>query len=445
VTADVTLVSPYPTCKPSPESGGNAPGRPGTAGGEGTDGGGSRSGVAWYTRSLAQSLTARGARVHVVAPGEAGSLRTEMDGAVQVDRCFERGPAGPLRAVGAAVATGAPVVHVQHEAFLYGGPDSVPGVLLALARLRQARRGPVVTMHQVVEPASVDRGFTEIHRVNIPPPVARAGLATMQSSVARIASRLIVHEEAFRRILNRSVVFPLGANSLGEPDPISGHPNDGTWGGDHASADPVASRRASRRAEAGVGPGDLLALCFGFVAPYKGFERVLEAARLTGPRVKVVVAGSEHPRLQGQGYLEQLRSRYSDVALFTGFVPDEDVAGWFAAADAVLLPYPQPFSSSGVLADAIEHGVAALVSAPLAEVIGWPPEASLSLEPSRMASRLDELAADQPQLEQLTAQTVALQAGRSWAELAERHLALYQEVIDAQRSPRRTVRRGSRR
>lgn len=403
--ADVTLVSPYPN-----------PEQP------------SESGVAWYTQGLARALAGRGARVAVVAPGERTTLRTERDGTVEVNRCFSRGAAGALRAAGAALATGSPVVHVQHEAFLYGGPESVPSVLMGLARLRQAGRGPVVTMHQVVEPASVDRGFTDIHRVRIPPPLARAGLATMQGSVARIASTVIVHEPAFRRVVPGSVVLPLGGDhSVGLP------------------AGEVEPRRDELRAAAGVGPDALLVLCFGFVAPYKGFEAVLQAARLARPHVRVVVAGAEHPRLKGQGYLTGLQHRYGDAAFFTGFVPDDEVGAWFSAADAVVLPYPQPFSSSGVLAHAISYGVAALVSPQMGEVIGLPPEHSIPIDPAAMAENLSELALDRSRLAEVAARTAALRAGRSWAELAERHLELYQEVINAQSAPRRTARRGSRR
>lgn len=400
--ADVALVSPYPT-------------------GDHT----ARSGVAWYTRCLARSLTDAGASVTVFSPGDPPTFRAEMDGRVRVERCFRRGPAGAMKAASAALRADAPVVHVQHEAFLYGGADSVPGVLWSLARLRQASRGPVVTMHQVVEPSAVDRAFREVHQVNIPTPVARAGLATMQASVARIASRVIVHEQPFQRVLPGSVVFPLGGHRPPEPDRAT-------------------SARAGRfREESGAADDDLLVLCFGFVAPYKGVEAALQGAQLAGPRVKLVVAGAEHPRLRGRGYLDGLRARYGHAAYFTDFVPDEDVAPWFAAADAVLLPYPQPFSSSGVLALAISHGVPALVSAPLAAVIGCPPEASVPLEPGQLAARLDDLATDKAELARIAAWTAAQQAGRSWAEVAERHLALYEEVIHAQRASRRPARVGS--
>lgn len=405
MSADIALVSPYPSERD-----------PGS------------SGVAWYSQSLARALADAGAEVTVLAPGHvpAGGV-PDHDGPVRVDRRFGRGPRAALAALAAAGDTGAPVVHVQHEAFLYGGPASVPAVLAGLAGLRRAGRGPVVTMHQVVDPRSVDHRFTDMHRVSIPPVAARASLRGMQTAISRTASRVIVHEEAFRRTIPGAVVFPLGGGSTPAGGPA------------------VAARAAALRAEAGVPDGGLLALCFGFVAPYKGVELALEAARLAGPEVRLVVAGGEHPRLAGQGYLDGLRDRYGPVAAFTGYIDDADVSPWFLAADVVLLPYPQPFSSSGVLAHAVSHRVPTLVSSALAEVIGFPPEAALPPDPVGVAARLADLAGDRRGLAELAALTAGTGAGRSWPELAERHLGLYEEVVHAQRRAHRLPRRRPRR
>jgi glycosyltransferase involved in cell wall biosynthesis len=404
VIPDVTLISPYPS-----------PREPGA------------SGVAWYTRCLARALADAGAHVEVLAPASERDRGTDHDGPVRVFRPFRRGATGAARAAAAAVATRSPVVHLQHEAFLYGGPESVPSVLMGLARLRRAGRGPAVTMHQVVDPATVDRRFTEIHGVSLPAPVARAALTAMQSSIASLAQRVIVHEDDFCRTVPGAVRFPLGANLSAPPTAR------------------VSPRAAELRSSHRLRPEQLVVLCFGFVAPYKGLEVALQAARMAGPEVALVVAGGEHPRLAGNGYYESLRRTFGDTAAFTGFVDDGDVAAWFAASDAVLLPYPQPFSSSGVLADALAHDAAALVSAPLARVVGLPEEIAVPLDPSGLAARLLELARDRSQLDRLRAAVAGLQEGRSWPELAHRHLGLYGEVIDAQRLARRPVRLGPRR
>ncbi|HEX4865457.1 MAG TPA: glycosyltransferase [Acidimicrobiales bacterium] len=387
----------------------------------------SASGVAWYSQNLARALADEGASVTVLAPAEDADRSSELDGRVRVRRCFSRRPAGLLKAAGAALRSGAPVTHVQHEAFLFGGPQAVPGFLGCLGMLRGGGAGPVVTMHQVVSPEKIDRSFTELHRVGIPAPVARAAMSTLQGSIGRIARRTIVHEAAFAGTVRRSVVLPLGLRR----GPADAAPEGRT----RSEAPPVDFRAAN-----GIGPGDFLVLCFGFVAPYKGLEAALTAAELAGPPVHLVVAGAEHPRLAGQDYLEGLERRFGAIATFTGYVPEEDVSGWFQAADVALLAYPTAFSSSGVLALAVEHGVPALLSSALGEVVGLPSRAGTSIEPSLLADRLRALASRGTDLAELARWTTALSEGRSWPHVAKRHLEIYEEVTNAQRAASRSHR-----
>ena len=399
---DVALIAPYP--------------RPGAPSG---------SGVAWYSQNLARALSDEGASVTVLAPAEDAARSSELDGRVQVRRCFARRAAGLLKASREALRSGAPVTHVQHEAFLFGGPEAVPGLIGGLAMLRRGGAGPVVTMHQVVSPAKIDRSFTELHRVPIPAPLARVGMSTLQGSISRIARRTIVHESAFASTVRGSVVLPLGTNRA------TAQSN----GGDRSL--PSGSRMDVRAAN-GISAQDFLVLCFGFVAPYKGLETALTAVEIAGPPVRLVVAGAEHPRLSGQGYLDGLERRFGATTTFTGYVREEDVSGWFRAADVVLLAYPSAFSSSGVLALAVEHGVPALLSPALAEVVGLPRRAATSLEPSLLAERLTVLARRGTEIAELARWTVGLSEGRSWPQVARRHLEIYEEVTNAQRSASRS-------
>jgi len=398
MTTDVALVTPYPVRA-----------------------GRSHSGVAWYSQSLAHALSDAGLSVTVLAPVTGGNASAETDGAVRVRRCFARGPRALLDAASAAVATGAPVSHVQHEAFLYGGPAAMPGLVGGLARLRRAGSGPVVTMHQVVDPSRVDKTFTRLHRVNIPAPIARAGLATLQRTIAGLASRIIVHDESFRASIPGSVVLPIGSARPSGARPV-------------VDDSRVPARARELRVSHGASDSALLVLCFGFVAPYKGIEIALEAAGLAGPAVRLVIAGGEHPRLSGQGYLEALKGRYARSAAFAGYVSDDDVAAWFAAADAVLLPYPQAFSSSGVLALAVEHDVPALLSPSLGAVSGVPAHRCIPLDPGALADRLKGFAASRSDLVPFAELTRKLGVGRSWDEVAARHMDVYEEVTNSKRS-----------
>jgi glycosyltransferase involved in cell wall biosynthesis len=363
------------------------------------------SGVTSYSGNLANALAAQGAAVTVVAPDEPGERDLSWDGPVRVERRFRRGAGALPAAARAARDTGAPVVHLQHELFLYGGPSSVPGLVAALAGPRRGGVAQVVTMHQVVESSAVDRAFTQLHRVRAPALAARAGLAAVQQAIRRLSSRVIVHEPSFARLVENAVVVPHGVEAA-------------------AASDQLAASSAL-----GL-DGRLTALCFGFLAPYKGLESALDAGELATDVVALVIAGGEHPRLaaSGDGYAEQLRARYGGTARFTGRVPEEQVGTWFAAADVALFPYPQPFSSSGSLALALAHGTPFLVSPQLAETIGAPSGVTMPLEPSALRDRLVELATRPERLEALSESCRAFGAGRSWPEVARRHLELYEEV-----------------
>jgi glycosyltransferase involved in cell wall biosynthesis len=396
----VALVSPYPSVTTSASM---------------------PSGVAGYTKRLAAALCSEGMRVHVLAPTAEGEpALASLDG-VTVQRCYRRGAAALPMAALAARRCDAPVVHVQFETFLYGGPTSIPGVAPALAGLRRRRSRPVVTLHQVVDPSMVDRAFTDMHRVRVPPSVARIGLAAVQRSVPALAAATVVHEQPFARVVPGAVVVPHGVDQVATPSPEE-------------------ARQAKEKL--GLAADRLSVLCFGFLAPYKGLEAALQAAALA-PEVELVVAGGSHPRLaQTDGYAEDLRRRYGAVARFSGYVPDAQVPTLFEAADLLLLPYPTAFATSGPLALALGFGTPVLCSDALGDCVGAPPSLRTNVEPAALAARLRELARAPARREELARATRALTVGRRWDAVARRHIALYEEVTHAHRPLGRRVRPG---
>ena len=395
--ADVALISPYPPM--------------------GVRHGGF-SGVASYTANLAHGLAGQGARVTVIAPADGPIPTVTVDGPVMVERCFRRGPTALPTAARAAARTGAPVVHLQHECFLFGGPTAVPALVPTLARLRCMRK-VVATMHQVVDPRGIDGDFTRLHRVKVPPSLARTALGGLQSILSRLAHRVIVHEPAFADIVRGSHVIPHGVEESITPSRVE------------------ARRHLSLRADR------LNVLCFGYVAPYKGLHTALEAASLAGDEVELVVAGGDHPRLAGRdGYADGLRRRWDGTARFTGYVPDTDVATWFAGADVALYPYPRPFSSSGALALALAHRTPVLLSPPLAAVTDASPALFAPAGAGALAERLVALARRPEQRELLQSAVVRMAEGRLWPDVAARHLELYEEVTGALIAAGRRVRTG---
>jgi len=395
MSPDVALVSPYPPA--GQRHGGH-------------------SGVASYAANLARSLSAEGLRVRVVAPRLAGDPDRFADGPVDVERCFDGGPSALPTALAAAAGTGAGVTHLHWELFLYGGATALAGLAPALHRRR--RHGPslVTTMHQVVDPLTVDRAYARLHRVSAPAAVARAGIRAVQSALVHASAATIVHEAAFAGTLGQPVVIPHGIES------------------------PARLCRDLARRRLGLGDA-FVVLSFGFLAPYKGIELALAATAIAGPPVQLVVAGGEHPRLAaaGRAYAQELR-RSGPHARFTGYVADADVACWFAAADVALLLYPDPFASSGPLALALGHGTPVLLSPALARCSGAPRALQVPLDRDAVARRLRELAADRTSLDELARGTTTLATGRRWSEVARATADVYEGVCDGHRAAGRRLR-----
>ncbi len=401
------------------------------------------SGVASYAANLAQALASQGASVCVIAQALPGEPPLSADGAVAVRRHWRRGALALPAAARAAAATGAPVVHIQHETFLYGGALAAPGIGPALGLLRR-RAATVVTMHHVVAPREVDASFVALHGVRAPAAVARAGLAGIQGTIAALADRVIVHEPAFARLVPGAAVIPHGiepgrpSGAAGASHGIEPAPPSGAAGPPHGIEQPAPApaREVARRA---LGLDDrLVVLCFGHVAPYKGLEGALAAAAAAGDRVALVVAGGAHPRMEG--YARGLARHWAGTARFAGYVPERDVAGWFVAADVALFNYPTAFASSGALALALAYGTPVLLSPALAACYDAPSALVAPRAPEALGRRLAALAADRRALAPLAEQAGALARDRAWPAVARRHLELYEEVNRADRDAGRRLR-----
>lgn len=390
---DVALVAPYP---PAGERHGG------------------HSGVASYTANLATALAAEGVRVTVVAPflpesHADGHVEPDdfRDGDVTVARRFPLGATALPRAAAAVADIDAPVVHLQWETFLYGGAAALRGLVPSLYGLRHASAPLVTTMHQVLDPATIDRSTTTLHRVGVPAPLARVGIGTVQKMIAAASDVTVVHEQTFRRVVPGATVI------------------------NHGIEHPPTVDRAAARARLGLDPvgSRLVVLCFGFLAPYKGLELAADAAALTGPAVQVVFAGGAHPRMHGDSYADELAARAAGRATFTGWVPDDDVADWFAAADVALFSYPKPFAASGALALALAHGTPVLLSPAMARCVGAPSTLLATMQPAPLARQLDTLATRPERRDELAEWTAVLRAEREWPVVARRHAAVYDDLL----------------
>jgi len=161
-----------------------------------------------------------------------------------------------------------------------------------------------------------------------------------------------------------------------------------------------------------------VALSFGHVRPYKGVDIALRAWRMLKSEVTLVVAGEAWWKSEEE--YRQLARGLDNVRLDLRFIPDAEIANYFAATDVVLAPY-RVEAQSGVALTAFHFArpVIASTVGGLPEIVedgvnGFliPPE-----DPEALARAIDAFftRADRESMERAAA---ASARKYSWAEYA---------------------------
>jgi glycosyltransferase involved in cell wall biosynthesis len=168
-------------------------------------------------------------------------------------------------------------------------------------------------------------------------------------------------------------------------------------------------------------------LFFGLMRPYKGLEELLEAWRsVSGAELWLVGM----PRMD----IAPLRARAgADVRFLPRFVSDAELAGFFARADVVVLPYREA-DQSGVLFTALAFGKPLVLS----DVGGFPELAAATGaartfpagDAAALAGALQELLGDAPARAEMGQRALVAAAGPySWGAVARQTLALYERLL----------------
>ncbi|MEV0828785.1 glycosyltransferase [Nonomuraea rubra] len=327
-----------------------------------------RDGIGTYTHVLAHAVRARGHEIAVIAARPDPGAPEEVVGALG------GGGEATLRA---AVARFRPdVVHVQFAVPAFGARS------LEVARRPATPGVPVVaTLHEVSRDTALLRG---------------PGRA-LYRRLASGCDRLIVHTRAARDTL---AALGLDAEATVIPHFSSPPP-------------PATGTAAGLRTRFGLGD-DRVLLAFGHIHVSKGLDDLVRAVATLPPAtlagVRVVVAGAVRRRhgpfrvFEARDYLHEAAVRrlarrhgLRDRLVFTGYVPDGDIAAWFDAAAAVVLPY-RDAEQSGVanLARAFGVPVIATTVGGLAELFEGSPWAIPPGAPDRLATAISDLLTTTP-------------------------------------------------
>ncbi len=395
-----------------------------------------RCGVAHYASRLRGALDERGVSSVVLTTREAawGSEDPSVKGVV--GGWGMRDLPGLVRAVRRERPD---VIHVQHAAGTYGFKRAV-FFLPPLLRAAGCRAPLVTTVHEYGwwewEPRGVPPGAVEALKTwgqrrgvwdredGFLLTGSDALLTTNTHAEAAITDRLPWLVPRLRRV-------PLVAN---------------------VDIVPVAPEAARDEARSRYGwPLDAEVISyFGFLHPVKGIETLLKAHErvLHGrPRARLLLIGGVESLALGDEatwYWNKLHTLVTKLGLdgtvaMTGYVPEEDASRLLSGADIGVLPFNEGVTlKSGTLLAMLAHGLPVVATRP------DPPEPDLTdgrlvrlverRDASGLAFTLSELLADARQRKRLGEAGRVYTRDLSWPAIAERHLEVYETVLEERRS-----------
>jgi len=179
-----------------------------------------------------------------------------------------------------------------------------------------------------------------------------------------------------------------------------------------------------------------VALFWGLITPYKGVESLIHAFSRARDKVKnaqLIIAGKPSVPVEPYQALIQQLNLSDAVKTRFEFIPTEEIATYFGAADVVVLPYLEA-SQSGVLLAAYRFGKAVIVTETggLAKTVSEG-QNGLVIPPgdeNELAKALINILSDLQIGEKMGG--VSRQLGLThynWQNIAHQTMAVYQEVL----------------
>lgn len=323
------------------------------------------SAVSWHSERVLGELS-KHTRILVVAESLPTYLPSfEVSKNLQVHRMWQKGnwlsfitlPFRILR------FTSFQTVYVPFEFNVFGG--IIPDVLLLFNLLvfRMCGKHIVFELHQVIWDVKKLRKHVYIHNRFMQWTINK-GLPLFYTLVGLLSHHVVVLETALAKRLTR-VVNPKKIHTLSIASSIN--PTTGL------------TKRSDIRNTLEYQPTDFILLVFGYINGYKGIDWIIHAmSHIPHQNIKLLIAGGPNPYL---GLHKEYQAFYRNIIKLaskdkrirtTGFVADDDIARYFAAADLVVLPYHVFMSASGPFSWALTCEKPVIISHALADYLQSP-------------------------------------------------------------------------
>lgn len=233
---------------------------------------------------------------------------------------------------------------------------------LFLVALKLLRKNVTIVFQQVIDDMDDLSGHMNIQKKSLKSKLFTIGIRNFYKISLALSTKSIVFEEVLKKRLRTLspqadvVVIPFGVESITNPP-----------------------SKQSARKNLGLSQNEFIVLSFGFIAWYKGTDWLTKSfikyINITQSKnAHLILAGGPNPnhldKLFYKKYLKDIEAdANSNPITITGFIPEEKIGDYFAAADVVVLPYRTLMSSSGPLSLALSYKKPLLLSESLKELL----------------------------------------------------------------------------
>lgn len=323
----------------------------------------SHHGVATYTRNLLTALAKQTTTRFVVLVEDTFCQEPYLDNKqILVIPAFSDGYLYPAQILQAITAfSQIKLIHIHSEFITSGKPLQMALLMPLLLGLKLLRKQVFFTAHNVIDNFEFIASHLGRSRQDWLLQLLQYLMPWYYWLLSQLVTSVVALDNSVEQRLQR--VMPARKLTL---SPHWVHPQAIT-----------ERKRAYWRKKMEYTSDDLVIVCFGFMTKYKGVDWLVEAVEhahlhAKGKQIKLILAGGRASSQAGKAHYEQFyqqlaeRVAKSGHTVLTGFIPENEIARYFAVADLVVLPYRGILGASGSWAQALAHGKPFLLSQELA-------------------------------------------------------------------------------
>ena len=378
-----------------------------------------KGGVASYTRNLVEGIIANDKKIKLtVLADRKGKEKSyfEYQKQVKIIRSWHRGYGFFNDIIRSIKKENLKVLHLHQEFRLYGEIFTSILFLWLLWRLKNMGIKTIVTVHGVLSKKAIDKDFVKENNINLPPLLVKLAFAFVFKGIGRLADRIIVHENLFKKFLIND--YGIDDNKISVIF--------------HGVEDKKAEITLKKARDLLEIKKKKIVLFFGYVTGYKSPDLLLEAFTDYSKIDKdslLIFAGGKHPKMTDDNKYLGKYKKLKDLAKkipkdqiwWYGFVEEKDIEKVVMASDLLVFPYNVAISASGPLAFALAYQKPFLISKPLFEMFNNK-EIIFSLDTYDLFKKLKEFFSNKIKIDEFVNRE---REKRLWKVVAKETLLLY--------------------